>query len=187
MELIGYARTYTTDEDSDILIASLKAASCTTLFIERENEQTAFKECMTYLRKDDVLIVTRIEQIAQSISGLRNTLIELGKRRVRLKAIEQPFDTGGAGGKEFLEMLSVFYEFETSIRSKRHINALAKAKSNGVRCGRKPSIDAAEVRRLRIDEKMGATEIARYLKIGRSTVYKILNQSAVTFDKESGE
>jgi len=27
MELIGYARTYTTDEDSDILIASLKAAS----------------------------------------------------------------------------------------------------------------------------------------------------------------
>ena len=95
MELIGYARTYTTDEDSDILIASLKAASCTTLFIERENEQTAFKECMTYLRKDDVLIVTRIEQIAQSISGLRNTLIELGKRRVRLKAIEQPFEQVG--------------------------------------------------------------------------------------------
>ena len=176
MELIGYAGTY---EDSNIQIAALKAASCTTLFIEKENEQTAFNECIIYLRKDDVLIVTRIEQIAQSISGLRKILIELEKRQVRLKTIEQPFDTGGVGGKAFLDMLAVFSEFETNIRSKRHINALAEAKSRGVLCGRKPSIDAAEVYRLRIDEKMGATEISRRLKIGRSTVYKILNKCSI--------
>ena len=184
MKLIGYAKTYTAEED---LIAALKEAGCAVLFVDKENEQMAFKECMNYLRKDDILIVTRIEQIAQSISSLLNILIELGKRQIRLKALEQPFDTGGDAGKAFLDMLSVFYEFETSIRSKRHINALAKAKSRGVRCGRKPSIDATEVCRLRINEKMGATEIARSLKIARATVYKILNQNAATFCTESAK
>ncbi|MGV3739774.1 MAG: recombinase family protein [Gammaproteobacteria bacterium] len=124
----------------------------------------------------NLLIMSKKELRRKSISGLRKILIELEKRQVRLKTIEQPFDTGGAGGKAFLDMLTVFSEFETNIRSKRHINALAEAKSRGVRCGRKPSIDAAAVYRLRVDKKMGATEISRCLKIARSTVYKILNK-----------
>jgi DNA invertase Pin-like site-specific DNA recombinase len=184
MALIGYARSYKTDEDTDIQIEALKASGCTKLFIEKDNERTAFSACMAYLRMNDILIVARIEQIAQSASELLNILIDLGKRQIILKTIKQPFDTGGAAGRAFLDMLNVFSEFETNIRSKRHINALAKAKAKGIRCGRKPSIDASEVCRLHIDEKMGATTIARYLKIGRSTVYKILNQNNVIFVKE---
>ena len=40
--------------------------------------------------------------------------------------------------------------------------------------GRKPSVDTAEIKRLRDEEKLGATEIARRLGIGRATVYRAL-------------
>ena len=52
-----------------------------------------------------------------------------------------------------------------------------EAKARGVRFGRKPRIDNDRIR-TRHGEGLGATEIARQLRIGRSTVYKILNHGA---------
>lgn len=49
-----------------------------------------------------------------------------------------------------------------------------EAKAKGIKFGRKPSVDKDKVRVLH-SQGVGATEIARQLKIGRSTVYKILN------------
>ncbi len=46
--------------------------------------------------------------------------------------------------------------------------------------GRKPSVDAAELRRLRDEEKLGPAAIARRLGIGRATVYRVLGTSAPT-------
>ena len=43
--------------------------------------------------------------------------------------------------------------------------------------GRPPSIDPGEVRRLLEIEKLGASEVARRLKIGRASVYRVLKES----------
>ncbi|CEE91603.1 exported hypothetical protein [Xenorhabdus nematophila str. Anatoliense] len=48
-----------------------------------------------------------------------------------------------------------------------------EAKAKGIKFGRKPTIDKAQVRRLH-QQGIGATNISRQLKIARSTVYKIL-------------
>ncbi|PRB87681.1 hypothetical protein CQ006_27435 [Pseudomonas cedrina] len=53
---------------------------------------------------------------------------------------------------------------------------MADAKARGVYRGRKPSIDPLEVQRLRAEEKLGATEIARRLGVGRASVYRVLAQ-----------
>jgi DNA invertase Pin-like site-specific DNA recombinase len=49
-----------------------------------------------------------------------------------------------------------------------------RRKAKGIYTGRKPSIDPAEVRRLRTEEKLGATAIAERLGIGRASVYRVL-------------
>ncbi len=72
-------------------------------------------------------------------------------------------------------MLGVFAEFETKQRRERQIEGIAAAKARGVYRGRKPSIDPAEVYRLYVDEKIGATAIARQLGIGRASVYRVLD------------
>ncbi|MBV8868475.1 MAG: helix-turn-helix domain-containing protein, partial [Acetobacteraceae bacterium] len=46
----------------------------------------------------------------------------------------------------------------------------------GVYRGRKPTIEAAEVRRLREQEKLGPATIARRLGIGRASVYRVLGK-----------
>ncbi len=49
-----------------------------------------------------------------------------------------------------------------------------EAKLKGVQFGRKRSVDREKIKQLR-SEGMGATAIARQLKIARSTVYKVIN------------
>jgi DNA invertase Pin-like site-specific DNA recombinase len=90
-----------------------------------------------------------------------------------LKASEQPIDTTSAAAKAFLDMLGVFAEFETNLRKERQAEGIAKAKAAGVYRGRPPSIDAAKVRDMK-KKGLGASEIAKALKIGRASVYRAL-------------
>jgi DNA invertase Pin-like site-specific DNA recombinase len=90
-----------------------------------------------------------------------------------LKATEQPIDTSTAAGKCFLDMLGVFAEFETNLRRERQLEGIAKAKAAGVYKGRPASIDVAQVRAMKA-QGLGASEIAKALKIGRASVYRVL-------------
>lgn len=72
-------------------------------------------------------------------------------------------------------MLAAFAEFETRLRRERQLERIAKAKAANVYKGRKPSIDAEEVRRLRASG-LGASAIAKQLGIGRASVYRVLDE-----------
>jgi DNA invertase Pin-like site-specific DNA recombinase len=101
----------------------------------------------------------------------------LEAKGVSLQVIEQPIDTSTAAGRCFLQMLGVFAEFETAIRRERQMEGVAKAKAEGVYKGRKPSIDAEKVKAL-ASQGMGATAIARELKVARASVYRLMADGA---------
>ncbi|MBK4971049.1 MULTISPECIES: recombinase family protein, partial [Klebsiella pneumoniae complex] len=103
-------------------------------------------------------------------------MISLSPPTICNSATEQPVDTRTAAGKAFLDMLGVFAEFETNLRRERQLEGIAAAKARGVYQGRKPRIDPVEVRRLYVEEKMGATAISRQLGIGRASVYRVLDR-----------
>ncbi|MGY2849881.1 DNA invertase Pin-like site-specific DNA recombinase [Bradyrhizobium sp. USDA 4509] len=86
---------------------------------------------------------------------------------------EQPIDTSTAAGKRFLDMLGVLTEFETNLRKERQLESIAEAKARGVYQDHKASIDTAKVKALKA-EGMGASAIAKALKIGRASVYRAL-------------
>jgi DNA invertase Pin-like site-specific DNA recombinase len=83
-----------------------------------------------------------------------------------------PIDTKNAAGKAFLDMLSVFAEFETNLRKEWQAEGVAATKARGVYKGRKPSVKADAIQALR-DQGKGATEIAKALGIGRASVYRV--------------
>jgi DNA invertase Pin-like site-specific DNA recombinase len=120
-------------------------------------------------------MVTRIDRLARSIGDLQDIVRALKAKGVALKATEQPIDTSTAAGKAFFGMLGVFAEFETNLRRERQMEGIAAAKARGVYMGRRPVIDAAEIRRLRDQEQIGATAISKRLGIGRASVYRILS------------
>lgn len=180
MTTIGYARVSTTGQDLSIQEAALKAAGCEVIRAEKRSGTTThgraeLKTVLDFLRKGDVLMVTRIDRLARSIGDLQDIVREVRARGAVLKATEQPIDTSTAAGKCFLDMLGVFAEFETNLRRERQLEGIAKAKAAGVYKGRPPSIDAARVAELKA-EGMGPAEIARTLKIGRASVYRKLGE-----------
>src|SRR5436190_10761001 len=174
MTIIGYARVSTTDQDLSIQEAALKAAGCDVIRAEKRsgtstNGRTELQTVLDFIRSGDVLMVTRIDRLARSIGDLQDIVRAVKEKGASLRATEQPIDTSTAAGKCFLDMLGVFAEFETNLRRERQLEGIAKAKAEGVYKGRKPSIDAAAVRKLR-EEGLGPAAIAKKLKIGRASV-----------------
>src|SRR3984885_88170 len=181
MTIIGYARVSTTDQDLSIQQAALKAAVCEVIRAEKRSGTTTkgrdeLKTILDFLRDGDVLMVTRIDRLARRIGDLQDIARAVRAAGASLKATEQPIDTSTAAGKCFLDMLGVFAEFETNLRRERQFEGIAKAKAAGAYKGRPASIDAARVREMKAGG-MGATEIAKALKIGRASVYRVLGAS----------
>jgi DNA invertase Pin-like site-specific DNA recombinase len=178
MTTIGYAGVSTTDQDLTIQIEALKAAGCDVIWQEKASGTTTegraeLRTVLDFLREGDVLVVTRIDRLARSIGDLQDIVRSVKARGASLKATEQPIDTGTAAGKCFLDMLGVFAEFETNLRRERQLEGIAKAKAAGVYKGRPVSIDAAAVRKMK-EDGVGASQIAKALKIGRASVYRVL-------------
>ena len=181
MSLYGYARVSTLDQDLAIQLATLKAAGCEVIRAEkatgtRRDGRSELQVLLNFLRADDTLVVTRIDRLARSLKDLQDIVHELKAKGIALKATEQPVDTSTVAGKAFLDMLGVFAEFETNLRRERQLEGVSAAKARGVYKGRQPSIDAAEVIRLRQEEKLGPAAIARRLGIGRASVYRLLGK-----------
>lgn len=181
MALYGYARVSTADQDLTLQELTLRAAGCDVVRAERATGtsragRTELELLLDFLRQGDTLVVTRVDRLARSIKDLQDIVYALKERGIALKATEQPIDTHSAAGKAFLDMLGVFAEFETNLRRERQCEGIAAAKARGVYRGRKSSVNTAEVQRLRIEEKLGATEIARRLGIGRASVYRVLSK-----------
>ena len=178
MPLYGYARVSSSDQDLAIQRAALKVAGCKVIRAEtasgtRRDGRTELQVLLDFVQPGDTLVVTRIDRLARSMKDLQDIVHELKAKGVALRATEQPVDTGTAAGKAFLDMLGVFAEFETNLRRERQLEGIQAAKERGVYKGRTPTINAAEVRRLR-EEKLQPTAIARRLGIGRASVYRVL-------------
>lgn len=189
MAVYGYARVSTTDQDLEIQVEALKDSGCEVVRSEKvsgskRDGRHELGLLMEFLRPGDVLMVTRIDRLARSIRDLQNIVHELREKGVDLKATEQPIDTSTAAGKAFLDMLGVFAEFETNLRRERQAEGIARAKAKGKYKGRRRSIDRDEVKRLR-DKGEGPTAIAKEMKIGVASVYRVFKEWDTEADRKN--
>lgn len=179
MATYGYARVSTNQQDLSIQIDALSLAGAEIIRSEKVSGSSVsgreeLKTLLQFLRDGDTLLITRIDRLARSVADLQDIVRELKSKGVDLKATEQPIDTSTATGKAFMDMLSVFAEFETNLRRERQLEGIAKAKEKGVYRGRTPKIDVKEVAKLH-QEGLGASAIAKRLKISRASVYRYVD------------
>src|SRR5262249_24100514 len=151
IEKYGYARVSSRDQDLSIQEATLKAAGCRIIRMEKASGTSRkgrpeLELLLEFMREGDELVVTRIDRLPRSISDLQDIVRTLKTRGVILRVAEQPIDTSTASGKCFFDMLGVFAEFETNLRKERQLEGIAKAKSAGVYKGRKRKVPIDEVK-----------------------------------------
>ena len=181
MACYGYARVSSIDQDYALQERALRAAGCEIVRAEKvsgtsRRGRSELELLLEFMHDGDTLMVTRVDRLARSIKDLQDIVYALKEKNLTLKATEQPIDTRTAAGKAFLDMLGVFAEFETNLRRERQLEGVAAAKLRGAYLGRKKSIDIEKVKRLRNEEKLGATKIAQRLGIGRASVYRALSE-----------
>ena len=183
MHLFGYARVSTSGQSLDVQRQQLEAAGCERVFEETRTGTTtegrqALADALDWVREGDVLIVTRLDRLARSMTDLQSIVAKLNAKAVGFRALQQgAIDTTTSSGRLMLNMLGAFAEFETDLRRERQSEGISKAKSQGVYKGRKRSINPDEVRRLKEIDGIGATEIARRLGVGRASVYRVLERT----------
>jgi DNA invertase Pin-like site-specific DNA recombinase len=181
MAAYGYARVSTTDQDLTTQVEKLTQAGCTVIREEKMSGTTRegrkeLDTLLTFLRKGDVLMVTRVDRLARSVGDLQDIVKAIRTKGADLRATDQPIDTSTAAGKCFLDMLGVFAEFETNLRRERQLEGIAKAKAAGVYAGkgRPASVPVDRIRAMHAAGH-GPSAIAKEFGVSRMSVHRALN------------
>jgi Site-specific recombinases, DNA invertase Pin homologs len=124
----------------------------------------------------DIVAAWSIDRLGRSLSHLASMLDELQALRVGLYLHQQAIDSGTPAGKAMLAMCGVFAEFERGILIERINAGLARAKSQGKKLGRPTSTTHRTEAQIHVLRKKGygKLKIARELRIGTSTVQRVL-------------
>ena len=178
---VGYARVSSVGQNLQSQLDALKAYGCEKIFQEKVSGTSTkgreqFKEMMNFVRESDEIVVTRLDRCSRSVYDMQLIIRELDEKKVTFTATEQSINTKTPEGKCFLNMLSIFSEFETSIRKERQADGI-KANKHKFK-GRGISIDEMQVRMLNA-KGIGATAIAKEMNIDRTSVYRILKRELV--------
>tara|TARA_B100000161_G_C33326577_1_gene313873 strand:+ start:55 stop:603 length:549 start_codon:yes stop_codon:yes gene_type:complete len=178
---VGLARVSSIGQNLDSQIIALKEYGCEKIFEEKKSGTKAegrevLREWIDFMRENDEAVVTRIDRCSRSVLDLQLIVKELEDKGVTFSATEQSINTKTPEGKCFLNMLSVFSEFETNLRRERQMDGI-KANKDKFK-GRGITIDAMQVQLLKA-KGMGATAIAKEMGIDRTSVYRVLKREQV--------
>lgn len=179
MAVVGYCRVSSAGQSLEVQIEQLEGVPCDRIFAEKKSGTTtagraAFEEMMRFVREGDVLVVTRLDRLARSMTDLSRIIDELGTKGVGFRCLQQgAVDTTRPEGRLMLQLLGSFAEFEAAIRKERQMEGIQKAKTEGRYRGRPQTIDPDRIASLRA-EGLGATAIAKALGVGRASVYRHL-------------
>src|ERR1700734_1391190 len=128
-------------------------------------------------REIDVVLVWRLDRWGRSVTDLLATLQELEHLGVGFVSLTEALDLTTPAGRAMAGLLAIFAEFEREILRERTRAGLAQARLNGKRLGRPATaaLHTAEIRKL---HRVGVSkaEIARRLRVGRTSVRRILKE-----------
>lgn len=178
MAVCGYGRVSSVGQSLDVQVEQLEAVPCDRIFTEKKSgtsiaNRDALNEMMRYVREGDVVVVTRLDRLARSLTDLSKLIDELGAKGVGFRCLQQgAVDTTKPEGRLMLQLLGSFAEFETAIRKERQKEGIEIARAAGRYRGRPKSIDVERIEALEA-EGLGPTAIAKRLGIGRASVYRL--------------
>ena len=182
---IGYARVSSKDQNLDRQLAALKKENVFRIFTDTvsglSTQRPGLDGALNYLRTGDQLIAVSMDRLARSLIDLHRLVDELTERGVSVKFLKEgqtySLDSSPVA-KLMLGLLGSVAEFERAIIRERQAEGIAKAKARGVYKGRAKVLNEEQIIQARewVSEGIPKAEVARRLGIGRTTLYKYLNQ-----------
>lgn len=182
MRLFGYARVSTSQQSLDSQVNALKEAGAQShrIFTDKATGSDCEREGLQMLRlkveDGDVVLVKKLDRLGRDTADMIQLIKEFDALGVSIRFLDDGISTEGVMGKMVVTILAAVAQAERQRILERTNEGRAEAKMKGIKFGRKRRIDREKVISL-YKSGMGATEIARQAGIGRSTVYKLLQEA----------
>lgn len=184
---IGYARVSTTGQSLESQLLALQSEGCEEIFQEKLSGKSVdtrkqLHAALLMCRKGDVLIATKVDRLARSMTDLWTIVSKLEEKKAALKILDQPLiDTTRPEGKVVVTLFSYVAETERQLILERTAQGRERAKAKGVQFGRKATLTAKQLDALKIEaegwqESMSA--LGKKHGLSRSSVYRLLATSS---------
>ena len=146
--LIGYARVSKTDgsQSLDLHRDALRAGVDDAVNVYYDlasgvrDDRPGLDSCLRTLRKDDVLVVWKLDRLGRNLAHLVNTVQDLSARGVGLRVLAgdgAQIDTTTAAGRLVFGIFAALAEFERELIRERTVAGLEAARARGRKGGRK--------------------------------------------------
>jgi DNA invertase Pin-like site-specific DNA recombinase len=178
--IYGYARVSTDGQSVAAQVEELTAAGCRKVFQETvsgaRSDRLQLKRAIGGLDAGDVLMVTRLDRLARSTRDLLNVLASIADKGAQFRSIHDVWaDSTTPHGRLMLTVLGGLAEFERELIRTRTSEGRERAKSRGVKLGRRFKLSPDQRAFVGRERAKGEStrNLAKVLGVSRATIGRI--------------
>lgn len=184
--LIGYARVSTTDQNLDLQIDALTKIGCEKIFDDKISgsraERPGLARAMELLRKDDTLVVWKLDRLGRSVKNLVDLVADLQKQGIHFKSLTDSIDTGTPSGRFFFHVMASLAEMERELTAERTRAGLEVARQLGRKGGRKRQMTDSKIESAKklLANGIPPRDVAANLGVSVPTLYRWIPASTAS-------
>lgn len=180
--IFGYARVSTKKQSLDMQLDELKRYGCEEIITEKESgakkDRKELQLLLSKLRKDDTLVVYKLDRLGRTMHQLVNLLQEFNEKGIHFVSIKDGIDTSTTMGRFLFHIFGAMAEMEREVINERVISGVAAAKARGREGGRKKAHTPQQIQGMMEMLASGKTkvEVCEMFDVARATLYRYIKE-----------
>ncbi|MDA1657888.1 recombinase family protein [Bacillus cereus group sp. TH150LC] len=180
--IFGYARVSTKKQSLDMQLDELKRYGCEEIITEKESgakkDRKELHLLLSKLRKDDTLVVYKLDRLGRTMHQLVNLLQEFNEKGIHFVSIKDGIDTSTTMGRFLFHIFGAMAEMEREVINERVISGVAAAKARGREGGRKKAHTPQQIQGMMEMLASGKTkiEVCEMFDVARATLYRYIKE-----------
>ena len=178
VQVIGYARVSTKEQDLSLQLDALSKYGCDRIFTDKMSsvkERQGLTDALGYLRDGDTLVVWKLDRLCRSLPDLIKISEQIRMTGAQLVSVTESIDTSTPAGRLYFNILGALGQMERELIQERVKAGLAAARRRGKVPG-KPRVSEEKLELARRELSAGRTypEVARILGVHPQTLYRLV-------------
>ena len=181
---VGYIRVSTLTQNT---VRQLDGVKVDKTFTEHSSgktvERPVLRECISFVREGDTLIVHSMDRLARNLIDLRNIVETLNLKGVVVQFIKENLTFDGKNKNPMsnlmLSLMGAFAEFERELILERQKEGIELAKQRNVYSGRPKKLSETEEEQIleQLEYNKDKEEVGKRFGVSRTTVWRIINRA----------
>jgi DNA invertase Pin-like site-specific DNA recombinase len=188
---IGFARVSATHQDLTSQRAALEAAGCEEIFSGKqsgaaEENQRKLDEMLRYIRKGDVVFVTRLDRLGRSLKSILQNIDAIHDKGAKLKTLDGTIDTANESplAKATISLLGTFAQLERDLILNRTSEGRARAMASGRKMGRPSKLSETQKKAIcaafhHQENSMSINALSKQFGVSRMTISRVVRKKKV--------